>query len=178
MKRKSLTKKSKKKAKDFRKLRQDPRFLKTLGKLKKAGFLDVQGILPTSGMVFLEDALWAARIEPRIYELLPAILVNQPKFFAFSKLPDDLKKIVTELKTGKPKTYYRGVAPKAYERWIPVFARNGEYPSVMKSFRLHREDIKNLEDLQSITGLSKSEILREAIRRMASELSMNSVNNK
>ncbi|TMR62383.1 hypothetical protein, partial [Streptococcus pseudopneumoniae] len=100
MDRKKLAERAKKISKRLARLRKDSRYLKTIGKLKKAGFLDVRGIPEASGQVFLDDAIWAGSIEPRIFELIPAIIVKHPKFFAYQFLPEDLAIVVTEIKRG------------------------------------------------------------------------------
>jgi hypothetical protein len=163
---KQLIEKAKKKARAYSKKRKDPRFLKTIGKLKKAGYIDAPQVPPTGGLVFLTDALWTAKIEPRIYEILPAILLKHPKFFAYINLPEDLSRVVRELRIGKPKTFYHEVSPELYERWIPFVAQNGRYPSVMRSFRFYKEDLLNLKKLQKETGLTQSAVLRTAIEKM------------
>lgn len=158
-----LIRKAKLKAKRLAQKRQDPRFVKTMGKLKRAGFIDIRNIPETRGQVFLDDALWAAKIEPRIHELLPAIIVKHPKFFTFQTLPHDLETVVQEIKRGKAKSTYQGFEAKDYERWVPSIGRQDTYPRIMKSFRLKREDITLLEKLQKKTGQSKTQIIREAI---------------
>src|SRR5687768_13272417 len=99
---KKLVEKAKRKLKALQKLRKDPRYLRTIGKLRLAGFLDVRDIPEYRGQIFLNDALWAAELEPRILELLPAIVARRPKFFVFFDLPEDLKHVVKEIKRGHP----------------------------------------------------------------------------
>ena len=170
MENKKLIKKAKYKVKRLQKLRQDPRYLKTLGKLKRAGFLDVRDVPEYCGQVFLQDALWAAELEPRVYELLPAILVRRPKFFAFLKLPDELANIVREIRAGHPKTPYQGIMPEKYYRWVSFVGRKPANQNIMKSFRLSQVDLEILGQLSKETSQSQTQILRQALKEYASRL--------
>ena len=61
---KNLIEKARRKTKLLQKLRKDPRYLKTVGKLKREGLLDVRDVPEYRGQVFLEEAFWAAELEP------------------------------------------------------------------------------------------------------------------
>lgn len=162
-----FNKKAKRKFKALHKLRQDPRYLKTLGKLKQAGLLDVRDIAIYRGQVFLADALWAAELEPRVYELLPAILARRPKFFTHLDLPEDLEKVVREIKRGHPVTPYQGVAPDKYAQWISFVGQRSTMPKVMKAFRFSQEDLALLDRLSVKTAKTQTQVLRQALREFA-----------
>jgi hypothetical protein len=159
-----IIEKAKRKFKKIQKLRNDPRYLKTMGKLKRAGFLDVRDMAEYRGQVFLEDALWAAELEPRIYELLPAIIARRPKFFAFLDLPEDLELVVKEIKRGLPNTPYRGVAPEKYAAWSLFVGQKSTAPKVMGAFRLAQEDMDLLRRLSEKMSKSQSKIISQALR--------------
>jgi hypothetical protein len=161
---KKLIEKAKRKLKALQKLRKDPRYLKTIGKLKLAGLLDVRDIPEYRGQIFLEDAIWAAELEPRIYEILPAIIARRPRFFTFFQLPGDLDRAVKEIKRGNPVTSYQGVAPEKYNQWSSFVGRKTTAPKVMKAFRLGLEDLSLLKKLSDKTSKSQTEILSEALR--------------
>lgn len=166
MNREELIKRAKKKVKILAAQWADPRYLKTLGKLKSAGLIEAPNIIPYRGMVFLEDALWAAQLEPRIYELLPAIIIKKKKLFAFMNLPDDLKNVIQEIIAGSPKTPFRGVSPKEYGRWVPLIGRQGAYPSQLKSFRFRKKDLEAMQFLQDRLRVSQVEVLRMGLDQM------------
>ncbi len=164
---KKIIEKAKRKLKILQRLRKDPRYLKTMGKLKQAGFLDVRDIPEYRGQIFLEEALWAAELEPRIYELLPAIIARRPKFFAFLKLPEDLDIVVKEVKQGHPVTPYQGISPEKYSQWFLFVARRPIVPKILKAFRLDLDDLKILNRLSLKTSKSQAQILRLALREYA-----------
>ncbi len=166
MNKKALIKRAKQKSKALKKKKKDARFIKTLGKLKKEGFIDTNEVHEFSGMVFLNDAIWASTIEPRILELLPAIIVKKPGVFSYLKLPDDLEQIVKEIKTGQLKSSFRTVPAKQIEKWIPIVGKKGSFPSIMKTFRLTREDLALLSEIQSDTGESQTTIIRRALQNL------------
>lgn len=160
----SLIEKAKKRAKRLARLRQDPRFLKTMGKLKRAKLLEAGDVPEYRGIVFLEDALWAAQLEPRIYELLPAIILRRPQFFSFFILPKDLEQAVNGLKTGHPKTPYQDIEPKDYKKWHAFVGRKKEIPKIMKTLRLSQEDINTLKELAEKKHMSATQIIRDALK--------------
>ena len=164
---KKLIEKAKRKTKQLQKLRRDPRYLKTIGKLKREGLLDVRDVPAYRGQIFLEDALWAAELESRIYELLPAIIARRPKFFAFLKLPEDLAAVVGELKRGRAETYYRDIAPEKYRQWDLFMTGDATTLKVMKTFRLSQKDLETLGRLSREEKKSQTQILRQALREYA-----------
>lgn len=161
---KKLLEKARRRLKALQKLRKDPRYVRTIGKLKLAGLLEVRDIPEYRGQVFLDDALWAAELEPRIYELLPAIIARRPKFFAFLHLPEDLERVVKEIKRGHPVTPYQGVAPEKYNAWSSFVGRRSTAPKVMMAFRLGQEEMNILKRLAEKMSKSQTQILGEALR--------------
>lgn len=167
-----ILEKAKQKARHLEKLRQDARYLKTIGKLKREGLLDVRDLSAYRGQVFLEDALWVAQLEPRIYELLPAIVARRPKFFVFLKLPEDLRTVVQEIKRGYAKTPYHEVAPEKYSRWVSFVGRKPGPVKVMRAFRLHLEDVAVLSSLSKKTHQSQSQVLHQALMDYAKRIGL------
>ncbi|MGK5081887.1 hypothetical protein WDW37_01185 [Bdellovibrionota bacterium FG-1] len=164
---KDVFEKAKRKAKLLQKLRQDPRYLKTIGKLKREGLLDVRDIPKYRGQVFLKDAIWAAQLEPRIFELLPAIITRRPSLFVFFDLPPDLKQVTQELKAGHAHSPYQGISPEKYQHWLSFVGRTNSRPKIMKSFRLSQEDLALLRRLTDETALTQTEVLQIALRDFA-----------
>ena len=167
MQKKELFKRAKAQAKKLASFRKDVRYLKTIGRLKYYGLIDVKDIQEYGGPVFLADALLAAQLEPRIYELLPAIMNKHPKIFRHVELPEDLATVVKEIRQGVSVTTYKGIEPKQYLRWIPFMGRKNLYPKIMRSFRLSREEIHILDQIQKETSQSHTEILRNALKLYA-----------
>jgi hypothetical protein len=91
--------------------RRDPRFTQVLGRLIQAGYLTTNSeVEPNDTAVSVADALWAGELEPRILELLPALLVNAPSLFEDTeKLPDDLAEVVHALRRGALPNDFRGI---------------------------------------------------------------------
>lgn len=163
MPRNELIERARRKAARLKKLREDPRYTKTLGKLRHEGLLDVRDVAEYRGQVFLDDALWAAELEPRILELLPAILARRPKVFAFLKLPAELDLVVRELRAGRARIPFRGIPAKRYERWMDLVGRTKSRPKIMRSFRLSPGEIEILERLAARRNTTQAEIIQQAL---------------
>ncbi len=59
--------------------RRDPRYRRVLGRFVAAGLLNTnEQTVPQRGAIRVADALWAGEVEPRILELLPALLIKKP----------------------------------------------------------------------------------------------------
>ena len=101
--------------------RNEAYFLDVMSWLSYLGLLRNNFAKPKRVSVTLTDALRAAEVEPRIFELLPAILVRVPEAFKFKKadIPEDLDKVVKSIKKKnsdlKP---YNGVSAEKYLFWV------------------------------------------------------------
>jgi hypothetical protein len=127
----------------LRRKQRDPRFRKVMGRFVAEGLLatTIEGIPLHDKRVPLEEALWAGTVEPRIMELLPAVLVKKPQLLRLPKeLPDDVAAVIYAIRHGKPAPSFRGVAPDRYLPWVTKVGRKGKSPSVLKSFRFKHED--------------------------------------
>ena len=83
-----------------------------MGRLVEEGLLEtnIEGIVPRRKPVPLDDALWAGTVEPRIMELLPAVLVKKPRLLRLPKeLPQDVAEVIHAIRHGKPAPTFRGV---------------------------------------------------------------------
>jgi hypothetical protein len=156
----------------LRRKQRDPRFKKVMGRFVAAKLLttNIEGIRPHDKPVPLEDALWAGTVEPRIMELLPAVLVKKPGLLRLPKdLPDDVAEIVHAIRHGKQAPSFRGVAPDQYLPWVTEVGRKGRSPSVLKSFRFKREDVLRLARLRkSLPARSDTEVVRMALELLES----------
>lgn len=156
----------------LRRKQRDPRFKKVLGRFVAAELLttNIEGIRPHDKPVPLEDALWAGTVEPRIMELLPAVLVKKPGLLRLPKeLPEDVAEVMHAIRHGKTAPRFRGVTPDQYLPWVTEVGRKGRSPSVLKSFRFKHEDILRLARLRkSLPARSDTEVVRMALELLES----------
>jgi hypothetical protein len=156
-----LIKKFQKKAVALRKAKKTQRYLRVVGKLKRAKLIDAPGIPDYGGPVELTDVLWAGKIEPRILEVLPTLIVTRPKYLRVYQTPKDLKTVVDQIRTGKATAHFRGVAPKDYCKWLP---ENAVGSSVLKTIRMRPEEIQMIRNLKSKLGVrSDADVIRKGL---------------
>lgn len=161
---KDIQERARKRFKQLEAKRRDPRFVKTIGKLVHLKLLTAPGVVPYHGRVLLEDALWAGEVEPRVYEVLPAVVLKRPRAFVTTgPLPDDLKEVLNELRHQAPKTPFRGIPVESYRRWLASVGWKDKKPSLLKTFRFNDEDVKRIARLKKKTGKLEIEILRDAL---------------
>jgi len=138
-----------------------------MGRFVEEGLLEtnIEGIVPRRKPVPLDDALWAGTVEPRILELLPAVLVKKPRLLRLPKeLPDDVVEVMHAIRHGKPAPAFRGVPPEQYLPWVTRVGRKGRSPSVLKSFRFRHDDVLRLARLRhSLPARSDTEVIRMAL---------------
>lgn len=151
----------------LRRKHRDPRFRAVLGRFVTEGLLqtNIDEVRPRKVPVTLEDALWAGTVEPRIMELLPAVLVKKPTLLRLPKeLPDDVAAVTHAIRHAKPAPVFRGVPPERYLPWVTEVGRKGKAPSVLKSFRFRREDAQRLARLrENLPARSDTEVIRMAL---------------
>jgi hypothetical protein len=118
--------------------------------------------------IHVADALWAGEFEPRIWELLPALLVKKPSFFVDPRaLPDDLASVVRALKRGQIPGSFRGISGPDLARWVPRVGRRDKLPSRLRCFRFSAEDSLCLSHLAQVLGTNESAVLRRALQELA-----------
>lgn len=100
--------------------KNEPFYFKTIAWFVYLGLLRHNKILPHRYTVTLEEALKAGELEPRILELIPAILLLLPKALKFEKnqIPDDLAKQMDLIRKRQPNDDFRGIAPRNYLHWL------------------------------------------------------------
>jgi len=148
--------------------RSDTRYLQVLGRLVAEGLLTTnEAIAPHREPISVADALWTGQVEPRVLELLPALLVKQPSTFVDPRaLPDDLERAVRRLRRNLVPKPFRGIAGEKLYRWLPEVGRSRKMPSRLKSFRLQDADLKILKALSVELGVSETEIVRRGLRAL------------
>jgi len=166
----NLQTRARKRYRALRRKQQDPRFKKVMGRFVAAGLLttNIDGIHPHEKAVALDDALWAGTVEPRITELLPAVLVKKPGLLRLPKeLPEDVAAVMHAIRHGKPAPPFRGVPPERYLPWVTEVGRKGRSPSVLKSFRFKHEDVLRLSRLRrKLPARSDTEVVRMALESL------------
>lgn len=165
-----LLRRARAEAREAEERRRDRRFLTVMGRLVAAGLLhtNIEGARPHHRKIRVADALWAGELEPRILELLPALVLKKPGLFRDARdLPDDLLEVVQSLRSGRPAPPFRGIPAADYQRWVPRVGHRGKQPTVVKSFRLSPSDARLLAELRADLGLrSEVAVVRAALRAL------------
>jgi hypothetical protein len=160
------------KFKKLERCRRDPRYLRAMGRFVAEGLLTTNQPIPLhEEPVPVSDVLWAGDVEPRLLELLPALLVKRPSMFVdATQLPDDLALVVRRLRRNLEPPAFRGVPGPDLYRWLPKVGRRDKVPARLKSFRFKPEDLDLLRHLSDTLGLSETEVLRRGLRALLADL--------
>lgn len=148
--------------------RRDPRYRRVLGRFVAAGLLSTsEPTKPHRGAIRVTDALWAGEVEPRILELVPALLIKKPSFFEDrAQLPQDLAEVVRLLRRAEIPTEFRGIPGADLARWLPRLGRSGSVPSRLRCFRFSAEESRLLSELSRALGTTEVAVLRRALREL------------
>ena len=158
---------AKKKARKLKKLKQDPRYRKVMGRLAHERLIDTQ-VKKSPRRFTAQEALWVGEnIEPRVLELLPAIVIKKPAILMTEDFPEDLRTAVNSLRRGEAKVSFRNIPLKKCDGWLPHIGRKGAYPTATKNFRLRREDLETLKALSQKLSLSEAGVIKEALKYFA-----------
>lgn len=161
---------AKKKAAKIRKLRKDPRYKKVIGRLKYEGLLDAP-ITPVNRKLYLDEAIWVGEnVEPRVLELLPAIILKRPGIFVVKDFPAPLLNAANQLRKGEISLKYRGIPLRRCEQWLPYVGHKGKLPSTLKSFRLPKEDLEILKILSNKFGINETSVISKALRELSKNI--------
>jgi len=120
MKPSEVRKKAQELFKKSQKKRQEDSFKNTIAWLSYLGLLRSNKIHPERKRVTLDNVLRAAEAEPRIYELLPAMLIRLKKAIVYKKndVPDDLSQVVNAIKQRRTPPSFRGIPAETYMQWL------------------------------------------------------------
>jgi hypothetical protein len=143
-----------------------------LGRFVAAGLLSTNDqTVPHRSAIRVADALWAGEVEPRILELLPALLIKKPSFFeAAATLPDDLVRVVRALRRGEVPAEFRGIPGVDLARWLPRLGRSGTLPSRLRCFRFSAEESRLLAQLSRELHTTEVSVLRRSLRELGAAL--------
>lgn len=161
-----LRTRAQKRLRAIERLEATPRFRGVIGRYVAAGLLTANYAVETNRRPMrIDDVLWAGELEPRMLELLPAMIVKRPSLFVdVTKLPEDLAAAVEALRRNQVPPDFRGLPGKSLYQWLPRVGRKGKVPSRLRAFRFSVEDSNLLEDLQQRFGVSQMDVLRRALR--------------
>ena len=164
----ALMARAKRKLRVLRARRRDRRYVAVMGRFVREGLLRVNHALPLNAEpVALDDVLWAGEVEPRLLELLPALIIKRPGLFAkLDALPQDLAPVVAELRRDREPPAFRGIPGRDVHRWLARVGRRGKVPARLKSFRFTPEDQRLLEHLAAKLAVTETEVLRRALRAL------------
>ena len=145
-----------------------PRFRNVIGRYVAAGVLTVNYPVELNrDPILVKDVLWAGQFEPRLLELLPALIVKKPSLFVeMTELPADLAAAVDALSRNEVPSTFRGIDGKSLYQWLPRVGHRGKVPSRLKSFRFRADDQQLLDELQQRLGGSQMDVLRRALQQL------------
>lgn len=165
-----LQRKAQRKHKRLERLRCDPRYRTALAAFVQAKLittnLDIQA---KKGPVALKDVLWAGKWEPRLLELLPAVMIKKPSMIQFKAVPPDLDKVLHQLRKNETPPDFRGIPGTKLQEWVPRIGHKGKLPSQLKAFRFRKEDVELLEEIAKVRGWTETDVLRAGLRALADQ---------
>jgi hypothetical protein len=119
------------------------------------------------GPLDIADVLWAGEVEPRLLELLPALIVKRPSMFSSRKnLPDDLEEVVQNLRRDSSPGDFRGIPGRDVHGWLRRVGHRGKVPARLKSFRFRPADQRLLEHLAERLDVTETEVIRRGLRAL------------
>ncbi len=165
-----LRRKAQRKQRRLEGLRRDPRYRDVLGAFVHAKLITTNvDVEPRKGPVALKDVLWAGRLEPRLLELLPAVMIKKPSLVEYRRVPPDLERVLDELRHNETPPDFRGIPGRKLQEWIPHVGHKGKLPTQLKAFRFRKEDVALLEDLAAERGLTETDVVRAGLRALVEQ---------
>ena len=148
------------------KARTDPRYARVVGRFMRENALFDPEIWPCQARPTLDECLWVGtHAEPRVLEVLPALLLRRPAAIMFEgqRVPEDLKQIMLDLKRGKATQDFRGIPAAKYAHWVTRFGRKGASPRATVTYRFSSEEIAALDALAAKWDCTPSAAIRKAV---------------
>lgn len=167
-----LQQKAQRKQKRLSRLRRDPRYRAAIGAFLHAKLLSTNtNIESKKGPVALGDVLWAGKIEPRLLELLPAVMLKKPSLIYVDDcaMPGDLSEVVDHLRRNETPPEFRGIPGEKIQEWLPRIGHKGKLPTQLKAFRFRKEDVDLLEELAAKRELTETDVVRAGLRALAAK---------
>lgn len=163
-----LKARARKRLRAIERLEATPRFSKIIGRYVAAGVLATNYPIQLNRKPMqIDDVLWAGKLEPRLLELLPALIVKKPSLFVdITHLPPDLAAVVEALRRNEVPPDFRNLPGKGLYQWLPRVGHKGKVPGRLKAFRFGAADLILLDELQRRLGVSQMEVLRRALHHL------------
>ncbi len=119
----------------------------------------------------VEDVLWVgAKVEPRVFEVLPAALIHFPRtFIRKAMIPAQLAEVISAIKAGKTSgPDFRGMRYRDMRKWANKATTDGRTKPlseirVNKTFRLSPKAVAALERRSKQAGLTKTRFLESLL---------------
>lgn len=164
-----MNKNLKKQIAERKKLKNDPRYIKVLESFVYAKLLDSNVVSAKNNYISLDDVLFAGLVEPRIFELLPAVLIKKPNLIRQkNNPPEDLVQVIKNIKRKKSAEPFRGIPAEKYLYWLDKVGRKGKTPSIRKTFRFDDRMLNILEKCKEKFGKNESAIIRIGLESLLS----------
>jgi len=153
------------------KMRGSARFKRILGRLIAMNLLRTnENVRPNRDKMKIKDLLWVGKIEPRVFELIPAIAIKKPSAIAdLENAPSDLKLVMNEIRAANPVSVFRNAEPSDYMQWMGSVGQRKKNPTKLKSFRFQQKDLVLLQMLKK-HGLSEIDAVRMGLQLLAQTL--------
>ena len=154
--------------------RTDARTTRVLGFLKSKGLLLVDWVVERPSIKFdVVDALWVAeKVEPRVLELLPAVLLHFPRtVINLEKLPQELSEVIKALKAQAAiGPSYHEIPFEKFRKWAEFRPKDKRVvplsdKKIMRSFRLKRQIAAKLSALAKAQDISEGDLIEQLLLR-------------
>lgn len=162
-----LRRKAQQKQKRLARLRRDRRYREVLGAFLHAKLITTNvDVEARKGPIALKDVLWAGRLEPRLLELLPAVMIKKPSMIEYDRIPPDLAHVLDLLRHNKIPPDFRGIPGTKLLEWVPRVGQKGKLPTQLKAFRLRKDDVDLLQELANARGITETDVIRAGLRAL------------
>ena len=164
-----LAERARRRLAQHRRRSRDARFQQVMGRFVHDGLLVTNREFQSDKSVLnVADVLWAGELEPRLLELLPALIVKRPSMFVtVADVPPDLREVVQSLRRDVIPNDFRGIPGADVHRWLRRVGHRGKVPSRLKSFRFKPADQRLLERLSNELGISETDVIRRGLRALS-----------
>jgi hypothetical protein len=103
---------------DYKKIRESAAFKNAAGWLVHLGVLKTNFILPMPRVAKLTEFLEAGKAEPRILEVLPALIFHLPKAVRIDcNIPEELQNALAAMKNNEVADQFNKLPWRGKERW-------------------------------------------------------------
>jgi hypothetical protein len=176
MKREQILREIKKAVLRDKRMRRDPRYIKTITFLIGKGFLFTNHhmLKGTNLRLQIDDAIWAGRnLEPRILEVLPATVLRLGKHFDFDPIKHkELARTIEDIKNGKTTGHdFFGVPYEKLKVWANFKIKDGRVKTlqerrVTRTFRLKPRTFEKLQQFAKKARKNVTAVIEDMIQNL------------